>query len=149
MCKHAVISPIATPGRMEFARGLGNWRCPVVGSNGAVFTIGLIHCGQRCDLDFVFLAVVVRSAPSKAATAFVCRSSCFVPLLASSLTLPLALAFVVPVARGAAPALLARLAVKLPSREAVCVGRCRGPMDAAISQSALSSRCCMYVQSVA
>ena len=61
MCKHAVISPIATPGRMEFARSLGNWRCPVVGSNGAVFTIGLIHCGQRCDLDFVIFAMPIRS----------------------------------------------------------------------------------------
>ena len=76
MCKHAVISLGAAPRRVESARGVGNWRRPVCGSSGAVIIVGLIHCGQRGDLELVVVAIVVVSVRSVRR-----RSSIHLPLL--------------------------------------------------------------------
>ena len=62
MCKHAVISSIAAPRRVESAKGFGKCRRPVFGSSGAVIIVGLIHCGQRCDLECVIVTMLVISA---------------------------------------------------------------------------------------
>ena len=62
MCKLAVISSVAASRQVESARRFGSWRPPMFGSSGANITNGLIHCGQRRDLEFVFVAMFVMSA---------------------------------------------------------------------------------------
>ena len=48
------IPPSATAKLVKLARDLGSWRRPVSRSSSAKNISGLICCGQRCDLDFVF-----------------------------------------------------------------------------------------------
>ena len=62
MCECAAIPPSASADALELARDGGNWRRPVLGSSGAIYIVLLKRCGQRCDLEFVFVAIYVRNA---------------------------------------------------------------------------------------
>ena len=59
MCSYP---PSASADALELAREVGSWRRPVLGSSGAIFIVGLKRCGQRCDLEFVFVASAVMNA---------------------------------------------------------------------------------------